>query len=1121
MAAGTATTEYASALSAKLQLGVATEHTHRAALQTYLESFASDHEVVNEPKRSKYGAPDFSVLEVTTHGPLAVGHVEAKDIGISLGAVETTEQLERYRGAFENLVLTDYVEFRWYVNGEPRATAVLGAVDAGTVRVDDADAERVEALLRAFIGHSPAKITQARDLAERMATLTHIIRDVIVQSVNAGDASPTTLDLRAAVAEVLVPELSVPDFADMFAQTLAYGLFAARVNHTGANPFRRQDAAFEIPRTNPFLRRLFGLVSGPDLEDEAFSGLVDDLAQLLGQADMERVLRNFGQHSRRRDPIFHFYETFLAAYDPVVRERRGVYYTPEPVVSYIVRSADEVVREHFGRAGGLGDRARTTYEAHESEGVVERDSPEVLILDPATGTGTFLYAIVDSIRSKFRAENNAGRWSAYVRDQLLPRLIGFELLMAPYAVAHLKLGLQLAAQDLEPAERDEWAYDFGSDERLRVYMTNSLEEAVLRSQVLLGGFITDEANAAAEIKRDLPIMVVLGNPPYSGHSANASSRVVRKRRRGRVVTTTEPTFIGRLLEDYYKVDGERLREKTSKWLQDDYVKFIRFGQWRVEQTGRGVLLFITNHSYLDNPTFRGMRQQLVNGFSEIYLLDLHGNQRKRERPPDGGSDQNIFEIQQGVAIGIFIKDGDTARPARVYHADLWGPQAAKYEWLDEHSKDSTAWTEIEPEGPLYLFKPINKDLQQEYNRGWRVDDIFPHHGSGMTTARDHVVVDFDDEALIERAKFFRDSPKSATAVCSALKIPAKRGWDAKKARELLRNEALALSELVQPVLYRPFDERRIFYHDSLVWRTSKAVTGHMLVGENVALAVGRAGAVIGADEWDIAFVSTAPTDFNLFRRGGNNLYPLYLYDGGGNGLTDQLQLHRTRVPNVSSAFVEACSQALELQFVNDGQGDLEGTFGPDDVLAYVYGILSAHTYRWRYEPFLRNDLPRIPLTNDKAVFTDVTRLGRQLVALHTGAEVAVPTLSFPVPGDNVVASAHPKYLAPGELEPGGEAELQVGRVYISPDTPRKGIRGQFFEGVTPEQWGYSVGGYQVIEKWLKDRRGHALTDDDFATFDALVGAAAETLRLMEELDEALGDWPLPGQDADVADTTPS
>ena len=660
---------YLRSLQDSLDRGNATEHTHRPALKALLEAGVTRVEATNEPKHIECGAPDFVVARTEREGgpPLAVGYVEAKDCGVDLHAIERDSkrrnpstdngrQLKRYRSALSNLLLTNYLEFRWYLDGEtePRQVVQLADLDDGNgLTVVRGGIEALRGLLEFFLLQRPASVSSPEDLARRMAKLTHMTRDVVERGLEQGGVSQNLRDLYAASRQALVPDLAEDTFADMFAQTLAYGLFAARVNHK-SGPFRWQDAAYQIPQTNPFVRQLFDIVVGPSMADEPFVGFVDDLAQLLDAAQMDLVLADFGKRGVGQDPIMHFYETFLAAYDPAMRERRGVYYTPEPVISYIVRSVDHLLRERFACPEGLSDYAKERYRDHAGE---VHESHRVLVLDPACGTGSFLYAVVDHIREHYRTSGRAGMWSGYVKQHLLPRLFGFELLMAAYAMAHLKLGMQLAALDLPEASRVDWTYPFETGERLGVYLTNTLEPGEDQAATMFGPLrtLTEEASAAADVKRDLPIMVVLGNPPYSGHSANKGD------------------WITGLIDSYKQGFPELRKPAQAKWLSDDYVKFIRFAQWRIERSGSGVLGFVTNHSYLDNPTFRGMRRSLLGTFDEIYLLDLHGNSNRKERAPDGGKDENVFDIQQGVAIGVFVKhehSGDSL--ARVFHADLWG-----------------------------------------------------------------------------------------------------------------------------------------------------------------------------------------------------------------------------------------------------------------------------------------------------------------------------------------------------------------------------------------------------------------------------------------------------------------
>ena len=1088
-----------------MRAGAAGEHAYRPALKDLLESLLPQLKIVaiNDAQRVACGAPDFAVTRNASREPQTVGYVETKDLDADLAAVERSEQLGRYRRGLENLVLTDYLEFRWYVDGTLRQTARLGTLDRVKQRIirDRSSADDLLDLLAGFLNHRPPPITSAKELAERLARPTHMIRDTITASLAQRRASDLLQGLHKAFADVLVPNISNDAFADMFAQTLAYGLFAARVNHDPTEgKFQRRDAAREIPRTNPFLRNLFQQITGLSLDDEPFVGFVDDLVQLLDECEMESILQDFGRQAAQEDPVVHFYETFLAAYDPELREKRGVYYTPEPVVSYIVRSVDHLLKERFDLRDGLADQTTTTEtvvtytdspEKRSKGSRASQQVPKVLILDPATGTGTFLYATIGLIRERFSQSGNAGLWSSFVREQLLPRIFGFELLMAPYAVAHLKLGMQLAALDFPEAARPDWRYDFASSERLNIYLTNTLEEGLKQSELTLGQFISQEANIAAEIKRDKPIMVVLGNPPYSGHSANRSR-----------TDSGEKTWIGTLLDSYYKVDGQSLGERNSKWLQDDYVKFIRFGQWRIARSGSGILAFITNHGYLDNPTFRGMRQQLMETFTDIYLLDLHGSAKKGQRGPGGALDQNVFDIQQGVSIGIFVKANGKSSPARVYHADLWGERTEKYEWLAANDMSTTEWEEITPTSPTYLFKPFNAAVESEFNRGWDIKQIMPTNSVGITTSRDAFAFDFDREALVKRISDFLNPENSDDAVRTlyfgtlsrSSRLPGDtNNWQMAKRRSALQKDSQWRKKIAL-CLYRPFDLRWLFYHPDAVERRRWKVMEHMLNNENMALATTRT-VEIGREYEHVFCTKSAMQHHAVSLKEVNYLFPLYRYPSRVGEPNSQSEIRdlspwpegpHGRRPNLDQVFVNDLARSLGWKFVPDGRGNLgqvalaargagkngAPTFGPEDIFHYIYAILHAPSYRSRYAEFLKRDFPRVPLTSDSHLFATLARLGAKLVGLHTLDVELAPELktlrtSYPIRGTDEVASGHPRYLAPGEPDPLSGTPLLAGRVYINRGNASKRVSGQYFEGVPPEVWEFHIGGYQVCEKWPK------------------------------------------------------
>lgn len=1024
--------DYMHAISEELSAGNATEHTHRPALKALIERLATAVTATNEPRRIECGAPDF----VITKGSTTIGYVEAKDIGKSLDEAEKTDQLKRYRASLSNLILTDYLEFRWYVDGEHRLSARFGTLTQdGKIRRDKAGVQDVIELLASFLDHRAEAVGTPRELAERMARRTHMIRDIVVDAFEKQLDLSSLRNLYQAFCDTLIPDLSVPQFADMYAQTVAYGLFAARCNDKGTAPFTRQSARDLVPNTNPFLQKLFYHdIAGPNLDDR-IAWLVDDLAQLLAQADMASILQDFGKRTAKEDPVVHFYETFLAKYDPKVREMRGVYYTPEPVVSYIVRSIDYLLKARFNKPQGLAD-------------------PSVLVLDPAVGTATFLYTVVKRVQESLVEQGQGGLWNDYVAEKLLPRLFGFELLMAPYAVAHLKLGLLL----------QEMGYQFGSDQRLGIYLTNTLDEAIKRAETLFATWITEEANAAADIKKDKPIMVVLGNPPYSGHSANKGP------------------WARQLVEKYKTVDGRPLGERNPKWLQDDYVKFLAFGQWRIKETGQGVLGFITNHSYLDNPTFRGMRQSLMNTFTDIYILDLHGSTKKRETAPDGGKDENVFDIQQGVAIGLFVKEAGKDGAGKVHYSELWGLREGKYEALFDTGIKTIQWSELTPGSPFYLFVPVQGNLLSEYEKGWKVPDIFPINSVGIVTARDRFTFDFDETILKERISDFRAPVQSDEEVRERFKLTDKEGWSVTNARQAVRHDK-DYEKAFTRCLYRPFDIRHIFYHKAVIERTRREVMRHMLAGDNLGLVCPRR--VETAGTWQHVICSADVVEHvAVSLKTIDSTFPLYLYPTEG-----EMQFEGgIRRPNMNTEFVKAVSDKLGLTFIEDGRGDLEQTFGPEDIFNYAYAVFHSPTYRTRYAEFLKIDFPRLPLTSDKGLFRALAEKGAELVALHLMEAPVLNNLitKYPISGSNQVGK-----VAYNEPER---------RVYIN--------NNQYFEGVPPEVWDFHIGGYQVCQKWLKDRKGRTLSYDELTHYQKVIVALKETIRLMAEIDGLIPDWPL-------------
>ncbi len=1083
---------YLTLIEQAYKAGNATEHTHRPALKDLLEVFQTGIIATNEPKRIKCGAPDY----IITRKDIPLGFVEAKDIGVSLDDTEKSEQLKRYRDGLANLILTDYLEFRWYVSGKLRLTARLAKPQAnGRLRTETDGAQQLSELLQSFFAENIPVISSPKELAVRMAALARLIRTIIGKTFSEEGEQGALHEQMEGFRKVLLHDLTPEQFGDMYAQTICYGLFAARCNSTGAH-FTRTHAAYDLPKTNPFLRKLFAHIAGPEL-DERIVWVVDNLAELLNRADIAAILQDFGRATRQEDPVVHFYETFLGAYDQKMREARGVYYTPEPVVSYIVRSVDAILKTDFKLSAGLADssKIKLTRPKKIGKGTESFETHKVQILDPATGTGTFLHSVIGQIYQTFAG--NKGMWPGYVQENLLPRVYGFELLMAPYAVAHMKLGLLLR----------ETGYDFSSDERLRVFLTNTLEEAhEMTGLPLFTQWLAEEASSANQVKKEAPVMVVLGNPPYSYESENNGAWIAGLLR-GSDSTTVQKTG------NYFEVDGAPLGERNPKGLNDDYVKFIRFAQWRIEQTGYGVLAFVTNHGYLDNPTFRGMRQSLMQSFNDIYLLDLHGNSKKKEKAPDGSKDENVFDIQQGVAIGIFVKHKAVVIPAkagiqssikpldsrlrgsdenglnaRVYHADLYGTRESKYAGLAENDVSSTHWKTLNPQTPSYLFMPQDETMRVEYEQGWNIVEMMPVNCVGLYTARDQLTIHWDKAGTWKTVTdFIALLPEEAR---EKFKLGNdSQDWKVSFAQTDLKSAGMSEDKLT-PVLYRPFDVRHTYYTgkpSGFHCRPRNEVMQHLLNRKNLAICFIRRSRERVVSNF---YISNLITDKTILSSADNaNITPLYLYPTAKTDLFDDSAAGGRR-PNLAPEFIVDFSARLQLDFVSDGCDDLRKTYGPEDVFHYAYAVFYSPTYRSRYAEFLRIDFPRLPLTRDVALFRNLCALGKELVALHLMDQLPELETRYPEAGDNTVEAV--RYTEP--------ADGVLGRVWIN--------QKQYFDNVPPEVWGYHIGGYQVCQKWLKDRKGRQLSYDDLTHYRGIVAALARTIELQAEIDEAIGEWPL-------------
>lgn len=1013
----TLVSDFVAKVQAVHKTGNATEHSYRSAFEALFSALGVT--ALNEPKRVKCGAPDF----IISNGNMVIGHVEAKDLHIGLRGMKDSnkDQQERYRAALPNLIYTNGRDWDFYRNGEMTASVTIGDFLMGMVPKPD-QYKTLENLLRDFIAQRPQTITSPRDLAERMAGKANLIKDVLRKTLADDEVLQSELMAQyQAFKENLIHDITPEDFADIYAETIAYGMFAARLHDTTLNTFSRQEALELLPKSNPFLRALFRYVAGYDLDDR-IAWIIDDLARVFQACDVAKLMENFGKLTGQNDPFLHFYETFLAAYNPAKRKARGVWYTPEPVVNFIVRAVDEVLQTEFGLPDGLADTSKVTIDwdtgQTDKKGkavTIRKEVHRVQVLDPATGTGTFLAEVIKQIAPKIQGVA-PGMWSRYIEADLIPRLHGFELLMASYAMCHMKLDMILTEMGYKPT---------GNPPRLSVYLTNSLEEGEPANQTLpFTQWLSREAKGANTIKRDMPIMCVIGNPPYLGEGGVSEG------------------WLGTLMDDYKKEPGGRLKlkERNPKWLNDLYVKFIRLSSHLIEKNGEGVLGFITNHGYLDNPTFRGMRWHLLTTFDRIWVLDLHGNSKKKEATPEGKSDKNVFDIQQGVSIIIGIKKKTGGKGlAQVMQGDLWGTRAEKYQALEGSSLSKPLFCELQSPAPQHPFVKRNFDLLEAYEKGIELRKFFPETTTGMQTGSDKTLIG-----------------ESRQQLCYSLSLD---GQFNKK-----------IDEQIVEISYRPFDKRWVYYCPSRSKNPlpfvslpesyrPRSIAIKNLSSENPGLLFPRR---LAGNYFHHAFIADALPEMcvisNLTRE-QNVVAPLYLYP-------DNQDLDKTRRVN----FDHKLYKRLQKTAIDPERG------APDEmaVFDYVYGTLHCPTYRETYAEFLKIDFPRIPWPNSSSEFWDVAAKGTELRKLHLMHPTSIGQTPFPFTGDGDNVVDRPRF--------------EGGRVWINDI--------QYFDSIPEVSWGFYIGGYQPAQKWLKDRKGRTLTFDEVKHYQRILKILSETDRIM-------------------------
>ena len=1052
-------TAYIKEVNQLYQTGLTTEHSFRPALQRLLQD-CTHLTAVNEPTHIACGAPDFTLL---TKDNLAVAYVEAKDLFDNDldGKKKNKEQFDRYKNALDTIVFTDYLDFHFYADGAHLESVKLALVQDGKIVLNEAQVGRFQSLIEKLRSAHPQKITSPAKLAKLMAGKARLMADAVRKSLdNDTNKSGSLWHQLMAFKDVLNKDLDKTRFADLYAQTIAYGLFAARIHDTTPQTFTRQEAANLIPHSNPFLRQIFQQLAGYDIND-SIAWIVDDLVNIFAATDVKKLRKNFGKEMLRRDPMIHFYEDFLKFYDPAAKKKYGVYYTPQPVVEFIVRAVDDILKTDFALPKGLADTSKvdvTVKEMEEgSDTVVSKvvSKHRVQVLDPATGTGTFLAEVVGHIKE----QQQKGAWSAYVDEHLIPRIYGFEYMMAPYTIAHLKLDMLINWWDDE-------ALAATHNNRLQIYLTNSLDQTELTNKHLLAEMIAREANEANNIKHNAPVMVMLGNPPYSVSSSNKSPWILN------------------LLDDYKK----NLNERNIQPLSDDYIKFIRLGQYYIERTGEGVLAYISNNSFLDGLIHRQMRRELMRCFDDIYILDLHGNNRKKETAPDGSKDENVFSIMQGVSINIFVrKPNSDNKPATVHHYDLFGSRKEKYAFLLEHSLSNVEWQTLNPQEPNLFFVPKNFEVQEEYNKGFRVDELMKSYISGVQSGRDDIYVDIDKDVLANRVKHLLSGNLEPSFI-QKYKVVDSSSYPLLKR---MQNSVFSKEKIV-PYYYRLFDKRFIYYDKDLIKRSFYNLLHHLLV-DNISLLLSRQQSSF---DFQHIIASDCVSDMNavsMQTREGNYVFPLYLYPS-----ESELGFDTERKPNLDETIWRTIEnwvqygKAFKPLTANERNGELgfdaepeqPHFLAPEDIFDYIYGVLHSPSYRAKYKEFLKVDFPRIPYPKDQDEFEHFRSFGNQLRELHLMHNVPESPVTFPEPGSMQVDALRWEW---------NEDDGYSGNVYINET--------QCFEGVPREAWDFYIGGYQPAQKWLKDRKGRTLSFDDIEHYRKIISVLIETSRLMKEIDD--------------------
>lgn len=992
--------------------GDAREESYYSSLERLINNLVSKKnkkfEITVLPKKTEGGNPDFRIWDGKQK---IVGYIEAKSLETNnLDEIEKSEQLKRYYEAFPNLILTNFFEFRLYRNGELIKKVTIGRyflIDKlDTIPPVENEVDFIN-LLEQFFSFSIPKINTAKQLAIELANRTKFLRGQLMDELSKEEKQEGTQTLEGfykSFKDYLLSSLEINQFADLFAQTITYGLFVARSRSEGV--FTRETAQKYIPQTIGILRKVFQFVSSIDLPISM--KIIDDITEVLAATDVKKIIHRFYHENKGSDPIIHFYETFLSKYDPKEREKRGVYYTPEAVVSYIVRSIDNLLKEKLDKKDGLADSS-------------------VTILDPAAGTLTFPAKAITQAIGNYKNNHGDGGVTKLITNHVLKNFYAFELMMAPYAVGHLKISLLL----------DELGYKMGENERFKLFLTNTLEmKDFPHSDLPLYIDIADESNKASIVKKKEKIMVVFGNPPYSVSSSNKIEK---------------DNELYAVYESYKET--VRKEERNIQPLSDDYIKFISFAHYKVKQAGTGIVGMITNNSYLDGIIHRDLRRKLMEDFDQIYILNLHGSSKKQEKTPSEEKDENVFDIQQGVSIILMVKGEKLMKYVKYF--DLWGLREEKYKFLDTYNVKNTSFEFLTPKEKYYFF--VKKDLKtgNEYEKFISIKDIFNKKNAGIATGKDNVLVDFNKDNLLRNLSI-RD--KELFKLTMEQKEVNKELIDVWW-KEL---ENIDFKKEIKAYSYRPFDNRFVIYNKKILQRARSEIMDNFLKTN-----IGFIFRKNISKQWKHAFVTNNLLDGN-YLEARTYIFPLYLD-------------HKVNVDGLK--FKEE-SRSVNFNWSNlpspfSSNASYENTKTEKAIFYYIYAILYSNIYRQKYQEFLKIDFPRVPFTKDFEVFKSLSSLGEELVNLHLlkSKSLDYPSAKFYGHGE-------------GKVE---KIEYKDKKIFVNET--------QYFSPVEESVYNYFIGGYQVLNKWLKDRRGSTLSLDDIKHCCKVVTSLKLTIEIQERIDK--------------------